>query len=226
MQAAAREFVNKESRLDILMLNAGIMAVPEAVTEEGYEVQFGTNHVGHALLTKLLLPTLLKTAALPQSDVRVISLSSIGHTAASGIAFSGLKIPSGGLATNLTRYGQSKLANILFVRELHKRFGEKGITAVAVHPGVVKTELYRTMYTGVMSVGNLSKMFYTSVPDGTKGQLWAATAKRGNGATEVKGGAYYTPVGVPEQCSGVAKNLELATKLWEWTEKEIEGYNI
>jgi retinol dehydrogenase 12 len=224
--SAAKEFTTKESRLDILMLNAGVMAVPAATTKEGYEVQFGTNHVGHALLTKLLLPTLVKTAELPGADVRVVALSSIGHTMASGISFDGLKSSRGGLGTELTRYAQSKLANILFVRELHKRYSGKGVTAVAVHPGVVRTELYNTMYGSGFGVGNLTKRFYTSVQDGAKNQLWAATAKKGDGDKEVKGGAYYTPVGVPEQCSNVANDSELAANLWEWTEKEIEGYNL
>jgi NAD(P)-dependent dehydrogenase (short-subunit alcohol dehydrogenase family) len=209
------------------MLNAGIMAVPPGTTKEGYEIQFGTNHVGHALLTKLLLPMMVKTAQEPGSDVRVVSLSSIGHTAATGIMFDGLKSEGGGCSSSMTRYGQSKLANILFTRELQKRYGEKGITAVAVHPGVVDTELYRSMFTGVLGVGNLfKKALYTSVKDGAKNQLWAATGKKGDGAKEVKGGAYYTPVGVPEQCSNVSKDPELAAKLWDWTEKELESYNL
>ncbi|TVY56627.1 putative oxidoreductase, partial [Lachnellula suecica] len=150
IQAAAKEFLSKESRLDILMLNAGIMAVPPGTTREGYEVQFGTNHVGHALLTKLLMPVMLETAKLPEADVRVVALSSIGHTMAptQGIVFEGLKSENGGCGTSMARYGQSKLANILFVRELQRRYGDKGITAVAVHPGVVNTELYRTVFSG------------------------------------------------------------------------------
>ena len=96
VQSAAREFAAKEKRLDILILNAGIMAVPPAMTEQGYEIQFGTNHVGHTLLTKLLLPTLLRTAE-DGNDVRVVALSSIGHTGAplSGILFDQLKSPMG-----------------------------------------------------------------------------------------------------------------------------------
>ncbi|TVY34224.1 putative oxidoreductase, partial [Lachnellula subtilissima] len=129
--AAAQEFTRLESRLDILMLNAGIMAVPPSTTHDGYEVQFGTNHVGHALLTKLLMPTLLRTAeAGADGDVRVVALSSIAHVTASGIQFGALKSADGGLATNMTRYGQSKLANILFVRELQRRYGGRGVTAV------------------------------------------------------------------------------------------------
>lgn len=224
--SAAQEFTRRESRLDILMLNAGIMAVPAAATDDGYEIQFGTNHIGHALLTKLFMPTLLKTAVLPGADVRVVALSSIAHVTAGGIQFAGLKSADGGLATNMTRYGQSKLANILFVRELQRRYGGRGVTAVVVHPGIVRTELYRSVFGGWWGVGNVVKVFYTSVADGAKGQLWAAVGRKGDGVGEVRGGVYYTPVGVPEQCTNASKDPELAAKLWDWTEKELEGYNI
>jgi retinol dehydrogenase-12 len=97
VQSAARELVAKEKRLDILILNAGVMAIPPGTTEQGYENQFGTNHMGHALLTKLLLPTLLKTAEQLGADVRVVALASIGHIGAprAGILFDLLKTPMG-----------------------------------------------------------------------------------------------------------------------------------
>ena len=79
IKRAADEFKSRSDRLDLLINNAGIMAVPWSMTEDGYEIQFGTNHMGHALLTKLLMPTMLKTAEEPGSDVRVINLSSEGH---------------------------------------------------------------------------------------------------------------------------------------------------
>ncbi|KAI8232827.1 hypothetical protein K4K54_011478 [Colletotrichum sp. SAR 10_86] len=79
IKEAVATFSSTAKRLDILMLNAGIMAVPPGLTEEGYEIQFGTNHVGHALLTKLLLPLLVETAAKFEADVRVVVLSSHAH---------------------------------------------------------------------------------------------------------------------------------------------------
>jgi NAD(P)-dependent dehydrogenase (short-subunit alcohol dehydrogenase family) len=87
--SAASTFLASESRLDILINNAGIMASPYSATKEGYEIQFGTNHMGHALLTKLLLPVLLDTAKQPGADVRVVTLSSVGHalTPPGGIIF-------------------------------------------------------------------------------------------------------------------------------------------
>ncbi|KAK0106789.1 hypothetical protein ONS95_003514 [Cadophora gregata] len=225
VQQCAREFTSKEERLDLLFLNAGIMATPPGTTAEGYEIQFGTNHIGHALLTKLLLPTLVKTAAAPGSDVRVISLSSVGHLYApwSGLSFPDLKTDMRG-STTWCRYAQSKLANILFARGLQKRVGEKGIKAVAVHPGVVDTELYRSTFSGYGPLGRLldkgKRFVYTGVEKGALNQLWAGVGK------DVEGGEYYTPVGVSGQGSKWSVDEGLADALWEWTEKELVGYKI
>ena len=111
IKKGAQEFVAESDRLDILMLNAGIMATAPGLTEDGYEVQFGTNHMGHALLTKLLLPTMQKTAEAADADVRVVSLSSAAHNRApktGGIQFEGLKTTQAELQA-FYRYGQSKL---------------------------------------------------------------------------------------------------------------------
>ena len=225
-----------EKRLDILVLNAGIMATPAGLTEQGYEAQFGTNHVGHALLTKLLLPTLLSTAEEPGADVRVVSLSSMGHTFSPprrGIDFANLKSDMAGSLTFM-RYGQSKLANILFAKEMARRYPV--ITTVAVHPGVVNTELYRNTqeWWGVgYLVGAMREWMWTSVQEGAKGQLWAATAPlaktdkgaAGNGVG-VESGEYYCPVGVTGKGSKWSCDTELAGRLWEWTEKELESYTL
>lgn len=230
MQRAAREFVGKEKRLDILLLNAGIMATPPGLTEQGYEIQFGTNHVGHALLTKLLMPTLSATAELPGSDVRVVAVSSAGHVMAprtKGIDFSQLKTDMTSSFT-LVRYGQSKLANILFIKELAKE--NPKITAVSVHPGVVNTNLYQSVQKWSVLGGAIDMMrrgLYITVQDGAKNQLWACVARRG---TEAKGhvvsGEYYTPVGVPSQGSRFTKDAELSEKLRLWTAAELHGYNL
>lgn len=230
VQNAAQQFVRKEKRLDILILNAGIMATPPGTTEQGYEIQFGTNHIGHALLTKLLIPTMVETAELPGADVRVVSLSSAGHALASvtkGIDFSQLKTDMASSFT-MTRYGQSKLANILFIKGLAKQY--PNITAVSVHPGIVNTDLYQSMSTWSIlggAVDMVRRRFYTSVQDGAKNQLWACVARRGTEAKgEVESGEYYTPVGVQGQGSRFANDEELAEKLWVWTEAELEGYTL
>ena len=238
VQSTARTFLELEKkragkdgepRLDLLILNAGIMATPAALTTDGYESQFGTNHMGHFLLCKLLLPTLIATAKLPSADVRVISLSSLAHSFAprKGIIFDALHTTMANYSS-VTRYGQSKLANILFVKELQRLYGTQGITAVAIHPGSVNTELYQSVISNWKVVGSLvnvaKKVFYSSVQDGAKGQLWAATAALGDGQLQVKGGEYYEPLGLPGRGSALSNNAELAVKLWEWSSNEVKGY--
>ncbi|KAF7370816.1 Short-chain dehydrogenase reductase family [Mycena sanguinolenta] len=124
VEKAAKLVVSQTDRLDILICNAGVMNVPPALTKEGYEVHFGINHVSHALFIKLLLPTLLRTAEVPGSDVRIVSLTSRGFTMhpSGGIVFSDLRTTQGSGLVKTFRYGQSKLANILYASELARRY--------------------------------------------------------------------------------------------------------
>ena len=119
--------------------NAGVMALPASTTKDGYEIQFGTNHLGHFLLTKLLMPTLQRTAE-GKGDVRIVNLSSQGHRLPprGGLA---LKDAHSDMASYNTwvRYGQSKLANILFTRELTRRY--PAFKSFAIHPGMCFSEL-------------------------------------------------------------------------------------
>lgn len=217
---AAKVFSEESGRLDILLLNAGIMSHPAALTEDGYEIQFGTNHVGHALLTKLLMPVLLRTAQeQPDPDVRVVVLSSAGHayTPVGGIQFDTLKSKAESMA-GLTRYGQSKLANILFAKELARRYLQ--LTAVSVHPGLVNTNLPNKMNKENFLLGIVAKAVMpiagSNAKEGARNQLWAATGRG------VESGEYYEPVGVAGKGSKYANDHELAKRLWEWTENELK----
>jgi NAD(P)-dependent dehydrogenase (short-subunit alcohol dehydrogenase family) len=223
---AANTFKSREKRLDILINNAGVMAMPYSLTKEGYEIQFGTNHVGHALLTKLLLPVMLETAKEPGADVRIINVTSIGHFLA----------PSGGiiwdqkeLENQFTwrRYGQSKLANILFTRELAARYPQ--ITSVAVHPGVIITDLYASaqsnwfLVLGLKIYGSLFRFLPGHFRDTAKGaltQTWAATAAKEN----LDNGGLYMPVARKLTGSSYSRDMGLAKKLWEWTDAEFEKH--
>jgi retinol dehydrogenase-12 len=247
VQRAARTFLELEKervgadgkpRLDLLFLNAGIMAAPAGLTADGYELQFGTNHIGHFLLAKLLLPTLLETSKFITTDVRVITISSFGHWGAPwrGILFESLRTDMW-WSFSLTRYAQSKLANILFTKELHRRYHGQGITAVAVNPGLVNTELYRTAidWWGLGKLVATASWCFPSVEVGTKGQLWAATAplaadagkyKKGEGHGKVRSGEYYSSVGIPGLNSPTSNDAGLALKLWDWSEREVEEYII
>lgn len=226
VKKAARTFLQSATRLDILMLNAGIMATPPGVTQDGLEIQFGTNHVGHALLTKLLLPILVKSAGDATADVRIVVLASTAHTKApdGGIQFDALETRAEDMDT-WARYGQSKLANILFARELAKRYPQ--LNVVSVHPGIVDTNLSSSWLDSSVLLRGIrpilmpvSKMFIKSVEDGVKNQLWASFAK------PIAAGAYYEPVGVIGKASSYAKDEELAKKLWTWTETQLEGHSI
>lgn len=226
--SAAQTFNAAEKRLDLLINNAGIMATPYSLTKEGYEIQFGTNHIGHALFTKLLMPVLLATAEEPNSDVRIINVSSMGHYMA----------PSGGIIwdqaalesyTTARRYGQSKLANILFSEELATRYPQ--IKTVSLHPGVILTDLYSSMQSNVFMKAALwfyglmvpfLPGHYADTKGGALNQTWAAVAKK----EDIVNGAFYRPVGVKSSGSKFARDKGLAKKLWEWTEGEFgkHGY--
>ena len=210
------------------MLNAGVMMPDNGVTEQGYEVQFGINHMGHALLAKLLRPLLVETARGMGADVRVVVLTSDGHalSPAGGVDFDTVKSEQGGLYS-VTKYGQSKLANLLFAREMAERYGGEGVKVVSVHPGRVATNLaesiagWNILTRVLVPIVNYSWLV-TSVENGARNQLWAATAER----EEVRDGEYYLPVGVVGPDTKFNRDGELARKLWEWTEGELEGWEV
>ncbi|XP_043948136.1 retinol dehydrogenase 13 [Drosophila biarmipes] len=131
----AAGFKKEQSRLDVLINNAGVMRCPKTLTKDGFELQLGVNHIGHFLLTNLLLDVLKKSA-----PSRIVVVSSLAHTRGTMNVddLNSEKSYDEGLA-----YSQSKLANILFSRELAKRLEGTGVTVNSLHPGVVDTELTR-----------------------------------------------------------------------------------
>ncbi|KAK9319817.1 hypothetical protein V1517DRAFT_331321 [Lipomyces orientalis] len=211
-------------RLDILMCNAGIMAKPPGLTRDGFELQFGVNHLAHAMIIDTLLPTLQRTAAQPGADVRIICLTSEGYAAhpRGGILYDRLRTPMDMFMGTWVRYGQSKLANLMYAKELARRY--PAILAVSVHPGVVQTEL-------VTSLPLLKKVFVhvtnalMRVPlmdpeRGAYSQLWLTGADR----EKLVSGAYYKPVGVLTQADATAESEKLASKLWDWTQDVLVGF--
>ena len=222
IKAAAEEFQRLSNRLDVLMLNAGVMAVPMSLTEEGYEIQSGTNHIGHFLLTKLLLPTLQATTKLPNADVRVVCLTSEAYRFArtKSPLFSQPELEE---CSPWGRYGYSKLANMHFIKELARRHPE--ILCVSIHPGLVNTDLYKTTQENniFLKIGLIVGGWIRVTPEqGARGQIWASVYPRG----KIINGGYYMPVGVHCSGSGLAADPDLPGELWEWTEKQVEekGY--
>ena len=221
VRQAATQFLALSARLDLLINNAGIMAVPAGTTEEGYEVQFGTNHLGHAHLTNLLLPTLVATAQLPGADVRIVTLTSDTHswTPKGGIKFDTLR-SSQEAESKVAKYGQSKLANLLHSKELARRYPT--LTCVAIHPGTVETGLSKPMREKHLWVrvfeATIGSVIGVDVEKGVLNSLWAATGK------DVVSGAYYVPVGKQTQASEDARDGKLATRLWEWSNEELKSH--
>ncbi|XP_030013060.1 retinol dehydrogenase 12 isoform X1 [Sphaeramia orbicularis] len=132
----AKDFIDSEDRLDILINNAGVMMCPKWLTEDGFETQLGVNHLGHFLLTNLLLPKLKSS-----TPSRVVNVSSIAHRGGR-IDFDDLFFSRRPYSA-LESYRQSKLANVLFTRELGQRLRGTGVSTFCLHPGVIRTELGR-----------------------------------------------------------------------------------
>jgi NAD(P)-dependent dehydrogenase (short-subunit alcohol dehydrogenase family) len=210
--------------LDILVNNAGVMMTPKRTTADGFELQFGTNHLGHAALTWLLMPA-LRT----RPGARVVTLSSTaartGKVDVTDLNFEHrLYLPT-------SAYGQAKLANLLFTRELDRRArkADLDLVSVAAHPGYTATKLVSNM-AGSREAGPMasvieffgelgSRYVAQGVPAGTQPLLFAATSP------DVRGGDYYGPDGMFEIRGGpgrahfprLANNTELAVRLWDRT---------
>lgn len=221
VRKAAETFTGQEKRLDILLNNAGVMGTPYTKTEDGLELQVGTNVVGHYLLTMILLPTLYNTSKLPEyesksASVRIVQLSSVGHTLApSDTSFKDLDaVNKKGwpeVKSTWDRYGKSKLGNILIANELIKILPKDArISNISVHPGVVATNL---MSGPAQSYGIIGKVMqvatapiFTKVQDGTLTQLYAATSPEID--TLKLNGAYLVPVAKVGKKSKLAQDTD------------------
>ncbi|MEZ4375177.1 MAG: oxidoreductase [Polyangiaceae bacterium] len=221
IRAFAQRFLAQHPKLQLLINNAGVMACPKGETQDGFEQQFGTNHLGHFLLTGLLVPALLAGA-----PARIVNLSSRGHF------LSPLDIED----PNFERreydkwiaYGQAKTANVLHAVELERRLGARGVHAYAVHPGVIITELIRHMnqadFERMQKRGTTSRM--KTVEAGAATSVYAATAPE----LAERGGCYLEDCHVsevnddPSATEGVrsyALDPELAQRLWAASERLV-----
>ena len=178
VRAAAAELRAGHPRIDLLICNAGVMYPPKQTTTDGFELQFGTNHLGHFALTGLLLERLL-----PVPGSRVVSVSSVGHRIRARINFDDLQWERS--YSRVRAYGQSKLANLMFTYELQRRLSGAGTIAVAAHPGFAATELMR--HTPAAAV--VTPLFSQDAAMGALPVLRAATDPG------VLGGQYYGPGG-------------------------------
>jgi len=219
VRAAAEQLRSDYDRFDLLINNAGVMWTPKATTKDGFELQFGTNHLGHFAFTGLLLDRLL-----PVAGSRIVTVSSIGHRLLADIHFDDLQWER--RYNRVAAYGQSKLANLLFTYELQRRLAPGGTTvAAAAHPGGSQTELVRNL-------PRLPRRVYSVIEpliaqDAATGALPTLRA-----ATEpgVLGGQYFGPDGFAETrghpkvvaSSDKSHDVELQRRLWAVSE-ELTG---
>ena len=214
----AAEFNSQYDRLDILLNNAGIMMVPYGLTEDGFELQFGTNHLGHFALTGLLMERLIETPG-----ARVVNVSSSAHYGGK-IDFSNLQFENGSYSP-MASYSQSKLANLLFTFELQRRLDAAGhdVKALAAHPGISSTGLFDHLVPDWLSwmAQYGVKFLFQSSAMGALPNLRAAVD------LEAEGGQYYGPDGKGERSgypivvssTSAARDPESALKLWDISEK-------
>lgn len=224
VRAFADAYLVEHDRLDVLIDNAGVMACPYATTTDGFEMQFGTNHVGHFLLTRLLTPALVASA-----PSRVVVLTSSGHR------FGDVDLDDPGFERTpydpWLAYGRSKTANALFALGFDQRYSDQGVHAWSVHPGGIRTELGRhltpeTMAVLVANIGENTGFTFKTIPQGAATSVWAATAPE----LLDRGGAYLEDCGVAEPTddptarAGVrsyATDPTRADALWELSDQLV-----
>jgi NAD(P)-dependent dehydrogenase (short-subunit alcohol dehydrogenase family) len=187
IRAAAEQLRTAHDSIDLLINNAGVMFTPRSTTKDGFELQFGTNHLGHFAFTGLLLDHIV---AAPGS--RVVTVSSVGHRfARNGIRFDDLQWEKD--YSRVGAYGQAKLANLMFTYELQRRLRGTGTIAAAAHPGGSRTELTRNLPPLLGAVTKLAEPLFQPAEMGALPQLRAATDPG------VIGGQYFGPDGFGEQ---------------------------
>ncbi len=223
IQAFAKRILETTPKINILINNAGVMACPFEKTKDGFELQFGTNHLGHFLVTCLIAPALIQGA-----PSRVVSLSSRGHLIAP-VDFEDPNYEHNPY-NKWIAYGQAKTANALFAVGLNKRLAPQNVRAYSVHPGIIETDLSRHMddddrkFLFNSSDESRPPTRFKTIPAGAATSVYAATAPE----LEDKGGAYLENCGVAPVCDeagatvGVrsyAVSEDNAEKLWALSEK-------
>lgn len=231
VKTAAEKILGDVDRIDILMNNAGIMGAAPALTKDGYETHFGTNHMGHALFTSMLMPVMLKTAQRFGS-ARIVNVSSGAYQMTDGkkgfdedIVKTDMATFKGSNGNLMSRYGQSKLANVLHAKALAKHY--PSVTSVAIAPGRCKTGLLDGMYKdGLDKFYGWFQRFYDivvgahDVDVGAYTQVWASVE---SDQGRVQNGEMYFPIGVRDPGTKFSNDDALAEKLWEFTEHELQA---
>lgn len=218
IRAAAAQLRADHDRIDLLINNAGVMYPPKSTTKDGFEMQFGTNHLGHFALTGLLLDRLL-----PVAGSRIVTVSSIGHRFRADIHFDDLNWER--RYNRVEAYGQSKLANLMFTYELQRRLAPHATTiATAAHPGGSNTELMRHLPGWAAAAYPLIKPLFQGADMGALPTLRAATDP------QALGGQYFGPDGFAQgrgyptvvKSSRKSHDVDAQQRLWAVSE-ELTG---
>eukprot|EP00731_Ephydatia_muelleri_P018055 Em0011g95a len=205
----ASSILEEEPTIDILINNAGVMACPYSKTEDGFEMQFGVNHLAHFLLTNLLLDRLKEAPT-----ARIVTVSSTAHRRAKGINFDDLNSEKS--YSPFLAYGQSKLANILFTRSLAKRLAGTSVIANCLHPGVIRTELGRHFFSGIKKMAwfflmPIALLVMKSPMEGAQTTIYCAVDE----AVEGVSGKYFKDCKVTAPLTKAAVDDDMAERLWK-----------
>jgi NAD(P)-dependent dehydrogenase (short-subunit alcohol dehydrogenase family) len=203
VKQCAAAFLARGLPLHLLINNAGL-AGPHGVTKSGFELAFGVNHIGHFLLTQLLTERIRSSA-----PARIVTVASRAHYRAPGIDWDGVRQRTKS-ASGVSEYGVSKLANVLFSAELGRRLAGSGVTTYSLHPGVVASDIWRTVPAALRW---LIKLAMITTEEGAMTTLYCATSAKAGDET----GLYYTK-SRPIEPSKVAQDTALAAELWKRSE--------
>ncbi|WP_111669642.1 SDR family NAD(P)-dependent oxidoreductase [Algoriphagus litoralis] len=212
VKKAATEILKITDRIDVLINNAGGMFPAKKLTEENLDLTFATNHLGHFLLTKQLLPALIRGKA------KIINLSSEAHRI-SGNPKPDLSLKKS--ANTVTAYGKVKLYNILFTNELKIRFESDGISAYSLHPGAVKTAFGSETSGLAKAIIRVTQLLFISAKAGAQTTLFLAKTPK----EKLRNGSYYDRK-KPKVPSSAALNQQLAKELWEYSESVLDDLKI
>ncbi|KAF8191666.1 hypothetical protein K438DRAFT_1721189 [Mycena galopus ATCC 62051] len=220
VRKAAETFLAKESRLDILFNNGGVMTTPmDQLTVQGYDLQFGTNVLGHFFLTELLLPALTASHAHTSLPARIIHTSSSGHTLCPKreIFFDAVKDgPAREALKKKNFYGASKAGNI-FVSNYYTKTHSDVLVSCSLHPGLIQSGLQRHSNILLKCVASLA---FSPAHVGAYTQLWAATTA----SAEEMNGKYFVPVGVSKTPGGAVGDTELEAEVIAYMKEAVKGF--
>ncbi|WOG90227.1 hypothetical protein DCAR_0209470 [Daucus carota subsp. sativus] len=217
IRSFAEEFISKSLPLNILINNAGINAPPFTLSEDGYEQQFAVNHLGPFLLTNLLLDTMKKTASESGIEGRIVSVGSAMHAYGykEGIRFDKINDEASYHPPNA--YAQSKLCTMLHTLELAKRLkeGEINVTANVLHPGIVGTNIFKNRGALNKFMTVAGNIVFKNIQQGASTTCYVALNPKVKGIS----GEYFVGNNISKSATAMAKDPEMAKKLWELSEE-------